>query len=56
MEDGERQRKRDAVYTEGGVAQSEEFPSRWTAGRVQKWLYGYDAYEEVERAYEKETF
>jgi salicylate hydroxylase len=58
--DGEVQMQRDKVFSEGEEAvrseRREGFPSRWTCPRVQKWLYGYDAYEEVERAWEKDPF
>lgn len=60
LEDGEKQRERDKLFEEGEEAirdgRREGFPSRWTCPRVQKWLYGYDAYEVVERAWQKDPF
>ncbi|EPE33606.1 FAD/NAD(P)-binding protein [Glarea lozoyensis ATCC 20868] len=51
--DGLEQRARDEVFKkyegrEVGL-DVEGWPSRWQGGTVQKWLYGYDAYEEVEK-------
>jgi salicylate hydroxylase len=61
LSDGEEQRERDRVFAEWrekevGIGEEVVFPSRWQGGRVQKWLYGYDAYEEAERPYEKDPF
>ncbi|KAH8672806.1 hypothetical protein BGZ60DRAFT_430114 [Tricladium varicosporioides] len=65
MPDGEKQIRRDGVFErawkvgEDGVGRSEpegDFPSRWQCPRVQRWLYGYSAYEEVERAFEQSPF
>jgi salicylate hydroxylase len=33
-----------------------DFPSRWTCPRVQRWLYGYDAYTEVEEGFKSYPF
>jgi salicylate hydroxylase len=58
LEDGERQKERDR-FMEECLEEGEpraDFPSRWTCPRVQKWLYGYDAYEEVEAAWDNENF
>ncbi|KAK4658036.1 hypothetical protein QC762_203250 [Podospora pseudocomata] len=32
------------------------FPSRWTDPEIQAFLYGYDAYEEAERAYQESPY
>ena len=32
------------------------FPSRWQCPEVQPWLYGYDAFREVEAAIKAEPF
>ncbi|RDL32004.1 uncharacterized protein BP5553_09406 [Venustampulla echinocandica] len=58
MEDGERQRIRDQVFERnfGRSEPVEDFPSRWTCPRVQKWLYGYDPYMEAESAWEQNPF
>ncbi|CZR65101.1 related to salicylate hydroxylase [Phialocephala subalpina] len=57
MEDGERQRKRDELMTGmlGGELKA-DFPSRWTCPRVQRWLYGYDAYQEAEEGFKASPF
>jgi len=58
MGDGEKQQARDA-FMEKCLLDGEpkaDFPSRWTCPRVQKWLFGYDAYAEVETAWEKNGF
>lgn len=55
--DGEEQEKRDDLMA--GMLGSElkaDFPSRWTCPRVQRWLYGYDAYAEVEKGYKENPF
>ncbi|PSN70797.1 FAD/NAD(P)-binding domain-containing protein [Corynespora cassiicola Philippines] len=51
MEDGEEQERRDRVFEKwlGKERIEEPFPSRWTCPEVQGWLYGYDAFAEVER-------
>lgn len=51
LPDGGRQRERDKLMLGmlGGELKA-DFPSRWTCPRVQRWLYGYDAYKEVEAA------
>ena len=46
MEDGERQRERDRQLREDEPF--EGFPHRWADPCFQKWLFGYDAFEEVE--------
>ncbi|PVH91983.1 FAD binding domain-containing protein [Periconia macrospinosa] len=54
MRDGKEQVERDEVFRawrEGaGGKEGESFPSRWTCPVVQPWLYGYDAFREVEEA------
>ena len=51
LEDGEEQVRRDELM-EGqlGGEITGAFPSRWTCPVVQRWLYGYDAFREVEGA------
>lgn len=58
MPDGEKQRARDEIFAEAWGKEEPEgdFPSRWTCPRVQRWLYGYDAYKEVEKAFEENPF
>ena len=49
LDDGEEQRARDQRYAEKG--------SRWTDWEgTAGWVFGYDAYEEVEKAFEKDPF
>ncbi len=57
LPDGEKQEARDELMTSmlGGEVKA-DFPSRWTCPRVQPWLYGYDAYREVEEAFDKNPF
>jgi salicylate hydroxylase len=57
MPDGPEQEKRDELMT--GMLDGEvkaDFPSRWTCPRVQRWLYGYDAYKEVEEGFNAYPF
>ncbi|KAI5923891.1 FAD binding domain-containing protein [Camillea tinctor] len=52
MPDGPEQEARDRIFKlqlETGKIEG-AFPSRWTCPQVQPWLYGYDAYKEVEEA------
>lgn len=57
LPDGEEQRARDEVMLEAlERGPSEPFPSRWTCPRVQRFLYGYDAYAEAEGAYRMDPF
>jgi salicylate hydroxylase len=52
MEDGPAQRARDEkMLAVLGKELVGAFPSRWTCPVVQPFLYGYDAYGEVEKAY-----
>ncbi|KAF2678732.1 FAD binding domain-containing protein [Lentithecium fluviatile CBS 122367] len=50
LRDGPEQEERDKLMLGmlGGEVKG-EFPSRWTCPVVQPWLYGYDAFAEVER-------
>lgn len=58
LKDGKEQVDRDKVFgvvMEGGDGGTREgegktFPSRWVCPVVQPWLYGYDAFREVEDA------
>lgn len=55
MEDGTEQVERDRLFqSQLGKDELEgKFPSRWTCPVVQPWLYGYDAFKEVDEAVEK---
>lgn len=59
MRDGEEREKRDRVFREWMGREEElersgtNFPSRWTCPVVQRWLYGYDAVNEVKGAVER---
>jgi salicylate hydroxylase len=57
LPDGERQEARDKLMLGmlGGEVKA-DFPSRWTCPRVQRWLYGYDAYKEVEEGFKASLF
>ena len=57
LPDGPEQEKRDELMLSmlGGELKA-DFPSRWTCPRVQRWLYGYDSYKEVEEAFKKTPF
>ena len=55
MQDGPEQRARDDLFlSQLGRVIEGPFPSRWTCPEVQPWLYGYDAFKEVEDALRKE--
>ncbi|KAK7979662.1 hypothetical protein PG989_012119 [Apiospora arundinis] len=57
MPDGPEQEARDTIFlSQLGKDLKGPFPSRWTCPQVQPWLYGYDAYEEVENAVREEPF
>ncbi|RFU25624.1 hypothetical protein B7463_g10704, partial [Scytalidium lignicola] len=57
LHDGKEQRARDELMLSMlGKELKPDFPSRWTCPRVQAWLYGYDAYKEVEEAYKANPF
>lgn len=51
MPDGEEQRERDRKLTE--FEPFEGYPNRWADPVFQKFLFGYDAEEEVEKAWKK---
>jgi salicylate hydroxylase len=57
LEDGEEQESRDRLMLSMlGKELRGDFPSRWTCPRVQRWLYGYDAYQEVEEEFRQNPF
>ena len=58
MLDGPEQEKRDEIFLSqlGKRELKAPFPSRWTCPKVQPWLYGYDAYQEVHEALARERF
>ncbi|EUC40261.1 hypothetical protein COCMIDRAFT_109280 [Bipolaris oryzae ATCC 44560] len=57
MHDGPDQEARDALFlSQLGKDLKAPFPSRWTCPEVQPWLYGYDAYKEVEHAVKNNPF
>jgi salicylate hydroxylase len=57
MHDGVDQEARDALFlSQLGKDLTGPFPSRWTCPQVQPWLYGYNAYEEVEDAFKVHPF
>lgn len=57
MPDGPEQEARDRVFlSQLGKELAGAFPSRWTCPEVQPWLYGYDAYREVEEALKRDPF
>jgi salicylate hydroxylase len=57
MVDGPEQEARDKLMLSmlGGELKA-DFPSRWTCPRVQRWLYGYDAYAEAAKGFEATPF
>ncbi|KAL0934859.1 FAD binding domain-containing protein [Colletotrichum truncatum] len=57
MHDGPEQEARDQIFlSQLGKELKGPFPSRWTCPEVQPWLYGYDAYKEVEEATKNDPF
>ncbi|KAL6399164.1 FAD binding domain-containing protein [Ilyonectria robusta] len=57
MMNGPEQEARDELFlSQLGKELKGPFPSRWTCPEVQPWLYGYDAYKEVEEVVKKEPF
>lgn len=57
MPDGPDQEARDQVFlSQLGKELKGPFPSRWTCPEVQPWLYGYDAYKEVDDAMKSNPF
>lgn len=56
MVEGEEQVRRDTIL-EAGPTVDGGYPSRWQDfGGAQKWLYGYDAYVEAKKGFEKAPF
>ncbi|KAI1777286.1 FAD binding domain protein [Hypoxylon cercidicola] len=57
LPDGPWQEQRDAVFLASlGKEATPHFPSRWTCPSVQRWLYGYNAVVEADKAYEAHPF
>lgn len=57
MPNGPEQEARDQVFlSQLGKELKGPFPSRWTCPEVQPWLYGYDAYKEVDEALKEDPF
>lgn len=57
MPNGPEQEARDALFLSAlGKDLRGPFPSRWTCPEVQPWLYGYDAFKEVDNAVKNEPF
>lgn len=57
MNDGAEQQARDQLMlSQPGNDISCKFPSRWQCPEVQPWLYGYDAWKEVEVALQQSPF
>jgi len=57
MPNGPEQETRDKIFlSQLGKEVKAPFPSRWTCPRVQSWICGYDAYQEVEEAVSKDPF
>lgn len=57
MQNGPEQEARDTLFLSLlGKEVEEPFPSRWTCPQVQPWLWGYDAYQEVEEAVSRDPF
>ena len=58
LDDGPEQEARDELMIEALLAGEPRanFPSRWTNPKVQKWLYGYDAYRVAEQSFRNNPF
>ncbi|KAH6638673.1 FAD binding domain-containing protein [Truncatella angustata] len=58
MPDGPEQEARDEIFRQymDGEKLDGSLPSRWTCPEVQPWIYGYDAFKEVEDAVRKSPF
>lgn len=59
LEDGAEQEARDRLMVgmlEDGNNLVPPFPSRWTCPQVQRFLYGYDAYQAAEEAWKADPF
>ncbi|ETN40886.1 uncharacterized protein HMPREF1541_05166 [Cyphellophora europaea CBS 101466] len=54
MPDGPEQEERDRIFAsqldKDDIDDTIQFPSRWTCGIAQRWLYGYDAYAAAKEA------
>lgn len=58
MPNGAEQEARDELFRsrfEKEDETDEPFPSRWTCPVVQRWLYGYDAVNEVDEAVKRDS-
>ena len=51
MVDGDRQRERDRQLTQ--QEPFEGYPNRWADPVFQEWLFGYDAFAEVDQAWKR---
>ncbi|KAI1340738.1 hypothetical protein F5Y15DRAFT_377793 [Xylariaceae sp. FL0016] len=57
MRNGPQQEARDAIFlSQLGKELQGPFPSRWSCPEVQPWLYGYDAYLEVQKVVQNLPF
>ncbi|KAI2634039.1 hypothetical protein GGS21DRAFT_519742 [Xylaria nigripes] len=57
MPNGPEQEARDELFlSQLGKELKGPFPYRWTCPQVQPWLFGYDAYREVEEAVRRDPF
>lgn len=57
LPDGPEQEARDSLFLSMlGKELKGPFPSRWTCPEVQPWLYGYDAFKEVDDAVRNQPF
>ncbi|KAH7024873.1 uncharacterized protein B0I36DRAFT_416676 [Microdochium trichocladiopsis] len=58
LADGPEQEARDAIFhiSQPGAGIREPFPSRWICPTVQQWLFGYDAWREVDLALSRRPF
>ncbi|KAK5168699.1 uncharacterized protein LTR77_006008 [Saxophila tyrrhenica] len=57
MQDGPEQVSRDELFlSQLGSELQAPYPSRWSCPDVQKWLYGYNAFKEVQEAVQQDPF
>lgn len=58
MVDGLKQQARDELLKSqmGKDTKEAPFPIRWCCPQVQPWLFGYDAYAEVDKAVSMDPF
>ena len=57
MPDGPEQEARDKIFlSQLGKEVQGPFPNRWTCPIIQPWIFGYDAYGEVEAAVRAQPF